>query len=162
MRSCTAAVTPRAGGTTCPPPRSPTEVTRVAAGLIAAGVQAGDRVAVLSRTRYEWSLADYAILAAGAVTVPIYETSSPDQISWIVSDSGAVGIVVETDEHTQVGREDARGPARAAHDLADRADGGGAERAGRDRAADQSAARTSRTPTSTPGARPSAATSSAR
>ena len=50
------------------------EVTRVAAGLIAAGVQAGDRVAVLSRTRYEWSLVDYAILAAGAVTVPIYET----------------------------------------------------------------------------------------
>ena len=76
-----------------------TEVTRVAAGLIAAGVHAGDRVAVLSRTRYEWSLLDYAILAAGAVTVPIYETSSPDQISWIVSDSGAVGIVVETAEH---------------------------------------------------------------
>ncbi|MDQ4116874.1 MAG: AMP-dependent synthetase/ligase [Actinomycetota bacterium] len=76
------------------------EVNRVAAGLIAAGVQAGDRIAILSRTRYEWSLADYAILAAGAVTVPIYETSSPDQISWIVSDSGAVGIVVETDEHS--------------------------------------------------------------
>ena len=77
------------------------EVTRVAAGLIAAGVEAGDRVAVLSRTRYEWTLVDYAILAAGAVTVPIYETSSPDQISWIVSDSGAVGIVLETDEHAK-------------------------------------------------------------
>lgn len=75
------------------------QVTRIAAGLIAAGVQAGDRVALLSRTRYEWTLFDYAILAAGGVTVPIYETSSPDQISWIVSDSGAVGIVVETAEH---------------------------------------------------------------
>ncbi|MEJ8279798.1 AMP-dependent synthetase/ligase [Pseudonocardia spirodelae] len=75
------------------------QVTRVAAGLVAAGVQAGDRVALLSRTRYEWTLFDYAILAAGGVTVPIYETSSPDQISWIVSDSGAVGIVVETGEH---------------------------------------------------------------
>ena len=75
------------------------QVTRVAAGLVAAGVQAGDRIAVLSRTRYEWSLFDYAILAAGGVTVPIYETSSPDQIAWIVSDSGAVGIVVETAEH---------------------------------------------------------------
>ena len=75
------------------------EVTRVAAGLIASGVQAGDRVALLSRTRHEWTLFDYAILAAGGVTVPIYETSSPDQISWIVSDSGAVGIVVETAEH---------------------------------------------------------------
>ncbi|MCO5546649.1 hypothetical protein L7F22_000083 [Adiantum nelumboides] len=75
------------------------QVTRIAAGLVAAGVQAGDRVALLSRTRFEWTLFDYAILAAGAVTVPIYETSSPDQISWIVSDSGAVGIVVETAEH---------------------------------------------------------------
>ena len=76
------------------------QVTRVAAGLIAAGVQAGDRIGLLSRTRYEWTLFDYAILAAGGVTVPIYETSSPDQISWILSDSGAVGIVVETAEHT--------------------------------------------------------------
>ncbi|RZT85136.1 long-chain acyl-CoA synthetase [Pseudonocardia sediminis] len=76
-----------------------TQVVNVARGLVAAGVQAGDRVALLSRTRFEWTLFDYAILAAGAVTVPIYETSSPDQIAWIVSDSGAVGIVVETDEH---------------------------------------------------------------
>ncbi|MBC3191291.1 long-chain fatty acid--CoA ligase [Pseudonocardia sp. C8] len=75
------------------------QVTRVAAGLIAAGVQTGDRIALLSRTRYEWTLFDYAILAAGAVTVPIYETSSPDQIAWIVSDSGAAGIVVETADH---------------------------------------------------------------
>ncbi|MFP5020593.1 AMP-dependent synthetase/ligase [Pseudonocardia phyllosphaerae] len=75
------------------------QVTRVAAGLIAAGIEAGDRVALLSRTRYEWTLFDYAILAAGGVTVPIYETSSPDQIGWIVSDSDAVAIVVETADH---------------------------------------------------------------
>ncbi|MFR9802935.1 AMP-dependent synthetase/ligase [Pseudonocardia sp. RS010] len=75
------------------------QVTAVARGLIASGVGRGDRVALLSRTRYEWTLLDYAILAAGGVTVPIYETSSASQIEWILSDSGAVGIVVETAEH---------------------------------------------------------------
>jgi long-chain acyl-CoA synthetase len=75
------------------------QITAVARGLVASGVQPGDRVALLSRTRYEWTLVDYAILAAGAVTVPIYETSSAGQIEWILSDSGAVGIVVETAEH---------------------------------------------------------------
>jgi long-chain acyl-CoA synthetase len=75
------------------------EVTAVARGLVAAGVGRGDRVALLSRTRYEWTLLDYAILAAGGVTVPIYETSSAEQIQWILSDSGAVGIVVESDRH---------------------------------------------------------------
>jgi len=75
------------------------EVTAAARGLIAAGVAAGDRVGLLSRTRYEWTLLDYAILAVGAVTVPIYETSSVDQIRWILSDSGAVAVVVESDKH---------------------------------------------------------------
>ncbi|MDN5749230.1 MAG: long-chain fatty acid--CoA ligase [Pseudonocardia sp.] len=75
------------------------QVAQVAAGLIAAGVGAGDRVALLSHTRYEWSLIDYAILAVGGVTVPIYETSSAEQIDWILSNSGAVGIVVESDKH---------------------------------------------------------------
>jgi long-chain acyl-CoA synthetase len=75
------------------------QVTAVAQGLVAAGVAAGDRVALLSHTRYEWTLVDYAILAAGAVTVPIYETSSADQIEWILSDSGAVAVVVENQEH---------------------------------------------------------------
>ncbi|GAA4681806.1 long-chain fatty acid--CoA ligase [Pseudonocardia yuanmonensis] len=75
------------------------QVTAVARGLIAAGVEAGDRVALLSRTRYEWTLVDYAVLAVGAVTVPIYETSSASQIEWILADSGAVGIVVETADH---------------------------------------------------------------
>ncbi|HEX3257254.1 MAG TPA: long-chain fatty acid--CoA ligase [Pseudonocardia sp.] len=75
------------------------EVTAVARGLIAAGVEPGDRVALLSRTRYEWTLVDYAILAVGAATVPIYETSSAEQIRWILSDSGAVAAVVETAKH---------------------------------------------------------------
>jgi len=74
-------------------------VTAVAQGLIASGVGPGDRVALLSRTRFEWTLLDYAILAVGGVTVPIYETSSASQIAWILEDSGAVGIVVETQAH---------------------------------------------------------------
>jgi long-chain acyl-CoA synthetase len=75
------------------------EVKAVAAGLIAAGVQPGDRVALMSATRYEWTLVDYAIWTAGAVTVPIYETSSAEQVEWILSDSGAVGLFYETDAH---------------------------------------------------------------
>jgi long-chain acyl-CoA synthetase len=78
------------------------QVVAMARGLIAAGVQPGDRVALLSRTRYEWTLADYAILAAGAATVPIYETSSAEQISWILSDSGAVAALVESGRHAEL------------------------------------------------------------
>jgi long-chain acyl-CoA synthetase len=76
------------------------EVQAVAKGLVAAGVEAGDRVALLSRTRYEWTLFDYAIWFAGAVTVPIYETSSAEQIEWILEDSGARAVVAETADHT--------------------------------------------------------------
>ena len=75
------------------------EVRGVAKGLIAAGIGEGDRVALLSKTRYEWTLLDYAIWFAGAVTVPVYETSSADQVEWILSDSGAVAAVVETPAH---------------------------------------------------------------
>ncbi|MGW1769314.1 AMP-dependent synthetase/ligase [Streptomyces sp. NPDC002073] len=75
------------------------EVRATAKGLIAAGVQPGDRVALISRTRYEWVLTDFAIWAAGAVTVPVYETSSPEQIQWILGDSGAVAAVVEGPGH---------------------------------------------------------------
>ncbi|TFV63728.1 UNVERIFIED_ORG: long-chain fatty acid--CoA ligase [Bacillus sp. AZ43] len=78
------------------------EVAALARGLVAAGVQAGDRVGILSKTRYEWTLADYAIWTAGAVGVPIYETSSAEQAQWILSDSGAVAVVVETAEHQQL------------------------------------------------------------
>ncbi|MFF8991310.1 AMP-dependent synthetase/ligase [Streptomyces sp. NPDC014983] len=75
------------------------DVIAVARGLVAAGVRVGDRVALLSRNRYEWTLLDYAILAVGAVTVPIYETSSAEQVLWILSDSGAVACFAETDAH---------------------------------------------------------------
>jgi long-chain acyl-CoA synthetase len=75
------------------------EVTSVAAGLIASGIAAGERVCIMSSTRYEWTLLDYAIWTAGAVPVPIYETSSAEQVQWIVSDSGAVAIFLETASH---------------------------------------------------------------
>jgi long-chain acyl-CoA synthetase len=75
------------------------QVAAVAKGLVAGGVQAGDRVGLLAKTRYEWTVLDYAIWTAGAVVVPVYETSSADQISWILADSGARAIVVETAEH---------------------------------------------------------------
>ncbi|MQA27820.1 MAG: AMP-binding protein, partial [Micromonosporaceae bacterium] len=78
------------------------EVITVAKGLIAAGVGSGDRVGLMSKTRYEWTLFDYAIWAAGGVVVPVYETSSAEQVEWILSDSGAVACVVETDDHAAV------------------------------------------------------------
>ncbi|MDQ0734332.1 AMP-dependent synthetase/ligase [Arthrobacter agilis] len=81
------------------------QVEGVAKGLIASGVRAGDRVAIMARTRYEWSLADFAIWFAGAVSVPVYETSSPAQVAWILSDSGAVGAFVESARHEDVVRQ---------------------------------------------------------
>ncbi len=78
------------------------DVIGLARGLVAAGVNAGDRVALMSRTRYEWTLTDFAIWAAGAVTVPIYETSSAEQVQWILSDSGAVAVVVESPAHASI------------------------------------------------------------
>jgi long-chain acyl-CoA synthetase len=74
------------------------QVVAAAKGLAAAGVQPGDRVALMSATRYEWTLLDYAIWAAGAVTVTIYETSSADQAKWILEDSGATAVLAETTE----------------------------------------------------------------
>jgi long-chain acyl-CoA synthetase len=75
------------------------EVMAAAKGLISLGVEAGDRVALMSKTRYEWTLLDYAIWWAGAVTVPIYETSSDSQVAWILSNSGSRVIFVESDKH---------------------------------------------------------------
>ena len=72
------------------------EVRAVASGLIARGIEIGDRVAIMAKTRYEWTILDFAIWYAGAVTVPIYETSSAEQIKWILEDSGAKLLVVET------------------------------------------------------------------
>jgi len=71
-------------------------VRSVAKGLIADGIKAGDRVAIYSRTRYEWTVADYAIWYAGAITVPIYETSSPEQVLWMMSDAKVVATFFES------------------------------------------------------------------
>ena len=78
------------------------QVRGLAAGFIAAGIQPGDRIALMSRTRFEWTLLDYAILAAGGVTVPIYPTSSLEQVTWILGDSGAVAAVLETGDHAKL------------------------------------------------------------
>jgi long-chain acyl-CoA synthetase len=75
------------------------DVQAVAKGLIASGIAPGDSVAIMCKTRYEWTLTDFAIWTAGAVTVPIYETSSAEQVSWILTDSGAKGIMLETAAH---------------------------------------------------------------
>jgi long-chain acyl-CoA synthetase len=72
------------------------EVVALARGLVAAGIEPGDRIALMSRTRYEWTLIDYAIWTAGAVSVPVYETSSAEQAEWILSDSGAWACFIET------------------------------------------------------------------
>ncbi|MGQ4534349.1 AMP-dependent synthetase/ligase [Dermabacteraceae bacterium P13115] len=77
------------------------EVRQLAGGLIDAGMLPGDRVAIMSRTRYEWSLVDWAIWFAGGVSVPVYETSSPEQVSWILSNSQARYAFVETQEHVE-------------------------------------------------------------
>jgi long-chain acyl-CoA synthetase len=78
------------------------EVRALARGLIGAGVAPGDRVALMSHTRYEWTLIDYALWSVGAVVVPIYETSSADQAEWILSDSAARAVIVETDAFEQM------------------------------------------------------------
>ncbi|STZ61896.1 long-chain acyl-CoA synthetase [Mycolicibacterium tokaiense] len=81
------------------------QVRAAARGLIAKGVNPGDRVAVLSATRYEWAILDLAILSVGALTVPIYETSSAEQVRWVLTDSGAVLLFTETDQHAALAAE---------------------------------------------------------
>lgn len=78
------------------------EVRTTAKGLIASGVGAGDRVAIMARTRYEWTILDFAIWFAGATTVPIYETSSAEQVDWIMGDSSSIAIIVETPAHKEL------------------------------------------------------------
>ncbi len=75
------------------------QVTALALGFLAAGVAPGDRVALMAKTRYEWTLVDAALWAVAAVTVPVYETSSAEQLRWSLADSGAVGAVVEGRGH---------------------------------------------------------------
>ncbi|OAN38469.1 AMP-dependent synthetase/ligase [Microbacterium sp. H83] len=74
-------------------------VIALAKGFVAAGIQPGGKVGFLARTTYEWTLVDFALFYAGAVMVPIYETSSPSQIQWILEDSGAIALIVESPEH---------------------------------------------------------------
>ena len=78
------------------------EVRATAKGLIAAGINIGDRVAIMARTRYEWTILDFAIWYAGGCVVPIYETSSAEQVDWILNDSGSVGLIVETPSHREL------------------------------------------------------------
>ncbi|MFF2247790.1 MULTISPECIES: AMP-dependent synthetase/ligase [unclassified Streptomyces] len=80
------------------------EVTAAAKGLIAGGLEPGGRVALMSRTRYEWTVLDFAIWAAGGQTVPVYATSSAEQIEWIVRDSGARHLITETPGNTATAR----------------------------------------------------------
>ena len=75
------------------------EIVAAAKGLVALGVAPGDRVGIMSRTRYEWSLLDWAAWAVGAVPVPLYETSSAEQVAWILTDAGVSLLVVESAAH---------------------------------------------------------------
>ncbi len=78
------------------------DVRAAAKGFIAAGIQPGDRIAIMARTRYEWTILDFASWFAGAVVVPIYETSSAEQVDWILNDSGSVALIVETPAHREL------------------------------------------------------------
>nr|WP_236778960.1 AMP-dependent synthetase/ligase [Agromyces seonyuensis] len=75
------------------------QVIALAKGFVAAGVEPGQKIGMMSRTRYEWTLVDFAVWYAGAFLVPIYETSSPAQVAWILGDSGATSVIVETADH---------------------------------------------------------------
>jgi long-chain acyl-CoA synthetase len=72
------------------------QVVALAKGFVAAGIEPGDKIGLMCKTRYEWTLIDFAVWFAGALLVPIYETSSPSQVQWILSDSGATSVLVET------------------------------------------------------------------
>ena len=80
-------------------------VAAVAAGLVAAGIRAGDRVGVMSSASLDWAVCDFAIWTAGAVTVPVYETSSAEQVRWVLSDSGAVAVFAENAQRAAVIRQ---------------------------------------------------------
>ncbi|CAN5173813.1 AMP-dependent synthetase/ligase [soil metagenome] len=75
------------------------QVRALAKGFIAAGIEPGDKIGLMCRTRYEWTLIDFAAWFAGAVLVPVYETSSPAQVQWCLGDSEAIAIIVETPDH---------------------------------------------------------------
>lgn len=76
------------------------QVIALAKGFAASGIEPGDKVAFIARTTYDWTLVDFALFYAGAIMVPVYETSSPSQISWILTDSGAVACITESADHS--------------------------------------------------------------
>jgi long-chain acyl-CoA synthetase len=75
------------------------QVIALAKGLVAAGIEPGDKIGFMCKTRYEWTLVDFATWFAGAVLVPVYETSAPSQVHWNLADSEAIAMIVETAEH---------------------------------------------------------------
>lgn len=75
------------------------QVVALAKGLVASGIEPGDKIGLMAKTRYEWTLIDFATWFAGAVLVPIYETNAPAQIHWNLTDSGAVAIITENADH---------------------------------------------------------------
>ncbi len=75
------------------------EVRALAKGFVAAGIEPGDKIGLMCKTRYEWTLIDFAVWFAGGVLVPVYETASPTQVQWNLEDSGAVGMITETADH---------------------------------------------------------------
>ncbi|MFD6270686.1 AMP-dependent synthetase/ligase [Nocardia asteroides] len=77
-------------------------VTDVAKGLIATGIQPGDRIAIMAPTRYEWVVLDHAIWAAGGCTVAIYDSSAAEQAKWILQDSATRLLIVDSDKHRRV------------------------------------------------------------
>ncbi len=81
------------------------DASALAKGLIAAGLEKGSRIGIMSRTRYEWTLVDFAIWFAGCISVPVYETSSPSQVAWILGDCGAAAAIVESPNHENVIRQ---------------------------------------------------------
>jgi long-chain acyl-CoA synthetase len=92
-----------------------TDVRALAKGLIGCGVDLGERVAIMSKTRYEWAAADFAIWMAGAVSVPIYETSAAAQVAWIISDSACVAVILETPRHASILAKLPAGSAQPSH-----------------------------------------------
>ncbi|MEV1130655.1 long-chain fatty acid--CoA ligase [Agromyces sp. NPDC049794] len=75
------------------------QVVALAKGLVASGIEPGDKIGLMAKTSYEWTLIDFATWFAGAVLVPIYETSSPAQVKWNLGDSGSIALIVETPDH---------------------------------------------------------------
>ena len=81
------------------------DVVAIAKGLVAQGINPGDKIMIMAPTQYEWTLLDFAIWFAGGVVVPVYETSSPSQVGWIMTDSHAKGAFYATDRHESVIRQ---------------------------------------------------------